>query len=156
MELEKVKELVDMMKANDLSELEVVDGQTRIMLKRGSQSAAPGMMMAIPQVTATGPAAPLGGHAGASQQQEQPDQEEKLLEIVAPMVGTLFVAPSPSAEPFLAIGSKVDQDTVVCIIEAMKVMNEIKSEVKGTIKKILVENGSAVEYGQALYLVEPD
>ena len=156
MELEKVRELVDMMKANDLSELEIVDGQMRIMLKRGSQAAVAPAVVAVPQMMAAESAVPLGGQAGAAQQQAQPDQDEKLVEIVAPMVGTLFVAASPSAEPFLEIGSKVDQDTVVCIIEAMKVMNEIKSEVKGTIRKILVENGSAVEYGQALYLVEPD
>jgi acetyl-CoA carboxylase biotin carboxyl carrier protein len=69
-------------------------------------------------------------------------------------VGTFYSAPSPNSDPFVEVGSKITEDTIVCVIEAMKVMNEVKSEIKGTIKKILVNNGQAVEYGQTLFLVE--
>jgi len=160
MELEKVKELIDMMKANDLSELEIVDGQTRIVLKRG-------MGQSIPQVVAqpvaipihSAPASPVAEASSAvsveTGAKEEAEQETKLSEIISPIVGTYYSAPSPNADSFLEVGTKVEEDTVVCIIEAMKVMNEIKSGVSGTIKEILVNNGSAVEYGQPLFLVEP-
>ena len=160
MELEKVKELIDMMKANDLSELEIVDGQTRVVLKRGTGQSIPQVIaqpVAIPTSNASvssaveAPAAPV-----AEAQKEEAEQEGKLSEIISPIVGTCYSAPSPSADSFVEVGSKVEEDTVVCIIEAMKVMNEIKSGVSGTVREILVNNGSAVEYGQALFLVEPE
>ncbi|MCF7958760.1 MAG: acetyl-CoA carboxylase biotin carboxyl carrier protein [Phycisphaerae bacterium] len=149
MELDKIKELVAMMEANDLTEIEIVDGPTRVMLKRGSEQAVP-HMMTMPQIAAAGPpqSQPAGPAAAA------PD--DTLAKIITPMVGTFYSAPSPNADPFVKIGDSVDEDTVIGIIEAMKVMNEIKSEVKGTIKKTLVANGESVEYDQTLFLVEPD
>jgi len=157
MELKKVKELIEMMKANDLCELEIVDGQMRIALKRGPGQAAP-------QVVAMSPVIPVETAAGAGDaslpgRQQSPvaaDQPQGALEITAPIVGTFYATPSPNAEPFVEIGSHVDTDTVVCIIEAMKVMNEVKSEVKGIVKKMLVDNGAAVEFGQPLFLVAPE
>ena len=155
MELEKVKELIDMMKANDLSELEIVDGQTRIALKRGTGHSAPQVVaqpVAIPtsnasiNTTAETPA--------ATAPTEKAAEESKLSEIISPIVGTYYSAPSPNADSFVEVGSKVEEETVVCIIEAMKVMNEIKSGISGTIKEILVKNGSAVEYGQPLFKVD--
>ena len=83
------------------------------------------------------------------------EQNDNLVEITSPIVGTFYLTPSPNAEPFVKVGSSVEKDKVVCIVEAMKVMNEIKSDVDGTIKKVLVSNGQAVEYGQPLFLVEP-
>jgi acetyl-CoA carboxylase biotin carboxyl carrier protein len=161
MELDKIKELVEMMKANDLSELEIVNGQTRIVLKRGPNQTAPQVIAMTPALTANGanPALREGSTAAGPEGKDLPAEaaeEEKWARIVAPIVGTLYTAPSPNAEPFVETESKVEEETVVCIIEAMKVMNEVKSGVRGTIKKILVENGSAVEYGQPLFLVEPD
>ena len=156
MEVDKIKELVEMMKANDLSELEIVDGQTRIMLKRGQEPTVQ-QVVAMPSVVAPGNGVHSGGTAAAPATSEAaPSEDDNLLEIISPIVGTLYVAPSPEAEAFVEVGSHVDEDTVVCIIEAMKVMNEVKSEVTGTIKKMLVSNGQSVEYGQAMYLVEPD
>jgi acetyl-CoA carboxylase biotin carboxyl carrier protein len=161
MELEKVRELIDMMKANDLSELEIVDGQTRIVLKRGASQSIP-QVVAQP-VAIPAPSAAMSPAAGApasapseSVPKEEVEQEAKLSEIISPIVGTYYSAPSPNADSFVEVGSKVDEETVVCIIEAMKVMNEIKSGISGTIKEILVNNGSAVEYGQRLFLVEPE
>ena len=82
--------------------------------------------------------------------------EENLVEIKSPIVGTFYATPSPDSEPYVEVGSKVTSQTVICIIEAMKVMNEIKAEMEGTIAEILVKNGQAVEYGQVLYKVRPD
>ncbi len=153
MELEKVKELIDMMKANDLSELEIVDGQTRVVLKRGTGQSIP-QVVAQPVAIPT-PSAPVSPAAVETSAKEEAVQGAKLSEIISPIVGTCYSAPSPNADSFVEVGSKVEEDTVVCIIEAMKVMNEIKSGVRGTIKEVLVNNGSAVEYGQPLFLVEP-
>jgi acetyl-CoA carboxylase biotin carboxyl carrier protein len=160
MDVDKIKELVELMKLNDLTELEILDGQTRIILKRGpGQSVA--HVVAMPPAMAgfasamspfTAPAPGSAENANNAPEAEQ----EKLIEIKAPLVGTFYSAPSPSAEPFTKIGAAIDADTVVCIIEAMKVMNEIKAQVSGTIQKILVTNGQAVEFGQALFLVKPN
>ncbi len=157
MELEKIKELIEMMKANDLNELEIVDGQTRVMLKRGAGEQAMPQVVAMPSVVSA-PVAGLG-MVPAEQVTESggPTEESKdnAVEIVSPMVGTFYLTPSPNADPFVEVGASVEEDTVVCIIEAMKVMNEIKSEIKGTIKKILVSNGQSVEYGEPLFQIEP-
>ena len=93
---------------------------------------------------------PAGGHAAG------PDKGEGLLEIKSPIVGTFYEAPSPDSEPYVEAGSHVDPQTVVCIIEAMKVMNEIKAEVSGTVVEKTAANGQAVEYGQVLFRVRPD
>lgn len=156
MELEKIKELIALMNENDLNEIEIVDGQMRIMLKRGTQQGPP-QMVAMPSVLPVAPAPPAGGeNSAAPGAAAEPDQEQSnLIEIVSPIVGTFYIAPSPNAEHFVEVGSVLEEDSLVCVIEAMKVMNEIKSEVKGTVKKILVSNGQSVEYGQPLFLVEP-
>jgi len=158
MELKLVKELVEMMKANDLSELEIVDGQCRIMLKRGEkqpvpQAAAMPSGAAMDQTSSKSNTSVKETKGGGLSAEEK--KEENLVVIKAPMVGTFYAAPTPNAEPFIEEETQVETDTVVCIIEAMKVMNEIKSEVKGTIKKVLVKNGAAVEFGQPLFMVEP-
>jgi acetyl-CoA carboxylase biotin carboxyl carrier protein len=157
MEIEKIKELMDMMKANDLNELEIVDGQTRIMLKRGSSHQVIPQVVAMPPVvSAVLPAETALQASGKSNGVPSASSaEDNLVEIVSPIVGTFYIRPSPTAEQFVDVGSQVDEETVVCIIEAMKVMNEIKSEIKGTIKKILVSNGQSLEYGQPMFLVEP-
>lgn len=158
MELEKIKELIEMMKANDLNELEIVDGQTRVMLKRGAGEQAMPQVVAMPSVVS----APVAGLSMVPTEQVTesggPTEESKdnAVEIVSPIVGTFYLTPSPNADPFVEVGASVEEDTVVCIIEAMKVMNEIKSEIKGTIKKILVSNGQSVEYGEPLFQVEPE
>jgi len=154
MELEKIKELVSLMQTNDLSELEIVDGDNRIVLKRSWSQTGPGpvMVQAGPQPMAMGPATPPTEQEAAA----STNPDENLVEVVAPMVGTFYAAPSPNADPFVELGRAVDEESVVCIIEAMKVMNEIKCTAKGTIRKVLVSNGSAVEFGQPLFLVEPD
>jgi len=154
MKLDKIKDLIQLMKENDLTELEIVDGETKVALRRGVESAAPAQVIALGTngVAAGLPVAAAASETGVSETPET----HSYAEIVAPIVGTYYTSPSPSAEPFVEVGGNVDEESVVCIIEAMKVMNEIKSGVKGTIRKMLVESGSAVEYGQPLFLVEPE
>jgi len=149
MELDKLRELIEMMKANDLSELEIIDGPTRIALKRGATVPLGPALLASPSAAAATTSAGAPHPAPG-------DAEAHLAKIVSPIVGTFYAAPSPNADPFVTVGTHVDPDTVVCLIEAMKVMNEIKSGAAGAIRKVLVANGSAVEYGQPLFSVEPD
>lgn len=154
---ELVKDLVELMKANDLSEMKIIDGETEIMLKCGGQAALP-QVVALPPVVALAPGsnAPAARQPTAEGASAEAAENDSLLEITSPLVGTYYATPSPTANPFVEVGSHVDKDTVVCIVEAMKVMNEIKSDVVGTIKEVLVTNGAAIEFAQPLFLVEPD
>jgi acetyl-CoA carboxylase biotin carboxyl carrier protein len=144
MDLKKIKELIDIMKDNDLAELEIKHGDDKIMLKR--TSAQQQIITAIPAYA--GQDASGGGAAAA--------KDDGLIDIKSPIVGTFYAKPSPDSEPYVEAGSHVNPQTVVCIIEAMKVMNEIKAEISGTIAKILVTNGQAVEYGQVIFKVKPN
>lgn len=146
MDLKNIKELIDLMKENELVELEIADGDMKVHLKRPGAD-APVMHqvpMAAPAVPTTTPAAiPAAA------------KDEGLIEITSPIVGTFYQASSPDAAPYAKVGDKVDAATVVCIVEAMKVMNEIKAEVSGTITEVCCKDGQAVEYGQVLFKVRP-
>ena len=154
-DVQKIKELIRIMKENDLVKIDLRHGEDYLSLQR-AQPQQPGIMgPVIASMPGAGspimvPPTPSGGHPGAA------GKKEDLLEIKSPIVGTLYVAPSPDSEPFVDIGSPVDPQTVVCIVEAMKVMNEIKAEVSGTIVEKAAANGQAVEYGQVLFKVRPD
>ncbi|MGA2265892.1 MAG: acetyl-CoA carboxylase biotin carboxyl carrier protein [Phycisphaerae bacterium] len=143
MDMEQIRQLVQLMIDNDLSELNIADGERTISLKRGTAAA---VAVAAPQAVAAAPAATPAAPAAPA---------EVLLEIKSPMVGTFYAAPSPDAEPFVAAGDSIGADTVVCIIEAMKVMNEIKAECAGTLVEVCVKNAQPVEYGQVLFRVRP-
>jgi acetyl-CoA carboxylase biotin carboxyl carrier protein len=163
--IDEVRQLVQLMVDNDLAEVDISDGQRKILLKRGG-AYVPAMHMVpagrampshsdgwasgsgVPAQAATPPAA--GGAKGA----EEPTAE-KLLEIRSPMVGTFYTSPSPDSDVFVTVGSAIDEDAVVCIVEAMKVMNEVKAECAGTIAEICVKNAQPVEYGQVLFRVRP-
>lgn len=164
-DLRKIKELIEIMKDNDIVELEIKHGDEKIFLKRsGPQQPivtagpmiGPGATQTGVIPTGQGPAAPPGPGRAEALRQPLPTQHEELLEIKSPIVGTLYATPSPDSEPYVEIGSHLEPQTVVCLIEAMKVMNEIKAETSGTIVEILVTNGQAVEYGQVLFRVRPD
>jgi acetyl-CoA carboxylase biotin carboxyl carrier protein len=151
MDLGLLKEITRLMTENDLNTVEVRDGDKRVILKRGNlvvASAAP--MVAAPTAAQTAAAAAAGG---GSPEIANPDAN--LIPIKSPMVGTFYTSSSPDAKPFVSVGTTVDEDTDVCIIEAMKVFNNIKAECRGTITKIQVENGATVEFGQVLFLVKP-
>ena len=153
LELKRVRELIDLMIKNDLVEIEVVDGDSKVLLKRPQPAHAP-VMMQTPLVSAGGV---IVGGAGVEQiQQPAKEESDDLVEITSPIVGTFYASPSPDSKPFVKSGSHVDEDTVVCIIEAMKVMNEIKSQVDGAIVEVLCKAGQAIEFGQPLFKVRPD
>lgn len=158
-DLKKIKELIKLMVSNDLTELDLQGDNERVTLKRGigesnvqyvAQSPLP---VAAEQIA---PPASSGGQSASGADASDPSGEGGALTITSPMVGTYYTSASPDAKPFVAVGDRVDADTVVCIIEAMKVFNEIKAETAGTIEKLLVSNGDSVEFGQPLFLVKPD
>ena len=146
MKIEQIKRLVELMVDNDLSELNITDGETKVSLKRGA-GGAPGITTVLPPAEAA-PTPPAG---------EAPEAEsaEDLIEIRSPMVGTFYVSPSPDTDQFISVGDQVGGESVVCIIEAMKVMNEIKADCDGTVVEICVSNAQPVEFGQVLFRVRP-
>jgi acetyl-CoA carboxylase biotin carboxyl carrier protein len=148
MNIKEIKEMIALMNENKLQELEIEKEGMRIRLKKES----PGYdentrIVSMPQFSLTQEA------AGPQVKKEEP--ATKLIEIKAPMVGTFYRAPSPESPPFVEVGQDIDAGQVVCIIEAMKLMNEIKSETKGKVVEVLIENGHPVEFGQVLFLIEP-
>lgn len=151
MDIKDIKRVIELMKENELSEFELAEEGFRITIRRKVGGDA--------QVVVTQPAAPTvmaaPAPAAAAPAAAAPAPPSNLVEIKSPMVGTFYRSASPEAEAFVAIGKDIEDETVVCIVEAMKVMNEIKAEVKGVIRKVLVENATPVEFGQPLFLVEP-
>jgi acetyl-CoA carboxylase biotin carboxyl carrier protein len=163
MDVRVLEQIVKLMSANDLNTIEVRDGDRRVILKRGvdfvAPSASSGFYPAAP-VSAPSPGLATGATGAATAPSATTStpavtDEVSLLTIKSPMVGTFYAAPSPEAKPFVSVGTVVDEETDVCVIEAMKVFNNIKAECRGTIAKILVTNGQTVEFGQPLFLVKP-
>jgi acetyl-CoA carboxylase biotin carboxyl carrier protein len=152
MDISEIKTLTGLMVENDLTEIMIRDGERRIIIRRGSLVAPPVVMNPAPPP----PAAPAGPAPPASAAAVAPDAgADRLARVTSPMVGTYYASPGPDAPPFVRVGDRVGPDTIVCIIEAMKVFNEIKAEVAGVIESIDVQNGAAVEYGQVLMRVRP-
>ncbi len=151
-DLQKIEELIEIMERKNLIEVEIKHGEDKILLKRFQPPVA-----AVPIVAPSIPFIPVGAGATASAAEASAAAaQQNLVEIKSSVVGTFYSAPSPESEPYVEIGAHVDEQTVVCIIEAMKVMNEIKAETSGTIAEILVTNGQAVQYGQVLFRIKPD
>jgi acetyl-CoA carboxylase biotin carboxyl carrier protein len=149
MDITEIKKLVELMEEHDLTKFELEEEAFRIALARGGEE----IRMVAPSGAGYAPAAASASSAPASA--AAAPEDDGLLEIKAPIVGTFYRAGSPDADAFVSVGQAVEPETVVCIVEAMKVMNEIKAEVKGTIQQILVENASPVVYGQPLFKVKP-
>jgi acetyl-CoA carboxylase biotin carboxyl carrier protein len=161
MDLNYIKKLIKLVSDSGVDELEVEEEGKKIRIAKRSVAAGGGQPVSfVPQVPAsldvTVPA-PVPSRAPAANPGPAPAvaQETKYHEVKSPIVGTFYRAPAPDASPFVQIGSEVSPGSVLCIVEAMKLMNEIESDVSGKIAKILVENGQPVEYDQALFLVEP-
>ena len=157
--LNEIKELIKLVDQTSVSEVEIENEGSRLVIRKTGKN-EPAVLPAAPVVhhvhepvsvqaapPADAPVPPAPAQAAA------PDTDKQLHTIVSPMVGTFYAAPSPTSEPYVRKGDKVTPKTVVCIIEAMKLMNEIEAEVQGEIVDILVENGQLVEYGQPLFLV---
>jgi acetyl-CoA carboxylase biotin carboxyl carrier protein len=157
MDLGLLEQITRLMKENDLNTVDVRDGDKRVILKRGAvvaPNASPGFLP-VPQIYAPNPGGAPGAQGGAGATPGATDESANLTAIKSPMVGTFYSAPSPDAKPFVTVGSEVDEDTDVCIIEAMKVFNNIKAECRGTITKVMINSGETVEFGQVLFLVKP-
>jgi acetyl-CoA carboxylase biotin carboxyl carrier protein len=166
MEFRDVKRLIDAVASSGLSELELeqrtADGTSifRVVLRRASavpaaaQPAAPVAALEAPAAVAPAPAAPPPSADAAAAAPERP-KSVRLVDVTAPIVGTFYGSPAPDAAPYVKVGDRVQVGTILCIIEAMKLMNEIEAEVAGTIAEVLVSNEDPVEYGQTLFRIEP-
>ena len=155
MNIKDIKAIVDLMKKNAVSEFEMEEGDLKIKLRREPNERPKGearVVQEAPVMVHTPAAAPTAAASITS----APEPVNVDLEVKSPMIGTFYRRPSPDSDPFVEVGAAVEPDTVVCIIEAMKVMNEIKAEVKGVIAEVLVEDGKPVEYGQVLFRIEPN
>jgi acetyl-CoA carboxylase biotin carboxyl carrier protein len=143
MELEDLKELIELLKETDITELQLEKDGTKVKIKR--EKLLSSIEMPIHKST-------------VFQEKivaETEEETQRLITITSPIVGTFYRSPSPEASPFVEVGLKVNKGQVLCIVEAMKLMNEIESDVEGVVVKILVENGQPVEYGEPLFLIEP-
>ena len=152
--IDKVKQLVALMNENNLAEIEIQEDSTKICIRKSNGS----YQHSITSVQKLEEATPLSVTSSygqdVSSQFQLPKKVDNCLEITAPMVGTFYRASSPGAEPYVDVGSVVDQEAVVCVIEAMKIINEVKAEIDGEIVDVLVEDGKAVEFGQPLFRVK--
>ncbi|MDD5355058.1 MAG: acetyl-CoA carboxylase biotin carboxyl carrier protein [Candidatus Omnitrophica bacterium] len=151
MNIKEIKEMIALMNENKLLELEIEKEGMRIRLKKESLETQLGVkshqIVDMPHFNVT--------QETTQTQAKKEEQANNLIEVKAPMVGTFYRAPSPESPSFVEVGQNIEVGHVVCIIEAMKLMNEIKSEIKGKIVEVLVENGHPVEFGQPLFLIEP-
>jgi acetyl-CoA carboxylase biotin carboxyl carrier protein len=151
MDLRKLKKLIDLVQESGIAELEITEGEEKVKIVRGGvisvSSAAPPSVAPPATHPPPVPAAPLAASA-----LEAPAGQEGHV-VKAPMVGTFYRSPSPDAKPFVEVGQTVKEGDTICIIEAMKLMNEIEADAGGVVKAILVENGQPVEYGQPLFIL---
>ncbi|HZS27638.1 MAG TPA: acetyl-CoA carboxylase biotin carboxyl carrier protein [Candidatus Angelobacter sp.] len=162
MNQKELKELIDFLIEKDISEFELERGDVKVRIKRGGDSSAPMIAHAvpiapIPIAAPVAPAAPqpIAAAPPAATAAPPAAAEEELHQVKSPIVGTYYESPAPGAPPFIKPGDQVAAGQVLCIIEAMKLMNEIESDASGEIVKILVKNGQPVEYGQALFAIRP-
>jgi acetyl-CoA carboxylase biotin carboxyl carrier protein len=154
MDLRKLKKLIDLVQESGIAELEITEGEEKVKIVKGGvvsvSAAAPMSPQPAPELRA--PAAPVAATGAAAPAAEAPAGQEGHV-VKAPMVGTFYRSPSPDAKPFVEVGQAVKEGDTICIIEAMKLMNEIEADGGGVVKAILVENGQPVEYGQALFIL---
>ena len=158
MDLNFYKKLIRLVESSNISEFSVEEGDTKIKIIKQSQYAAQVVHQPVMQrqdVISTGSVQHSEQTTGQTKA-DKPAEKSNLYEIKSPIVGTFYRAPSPDADPFIKVGDSISQGSVLCIVEAMKLMNEIEADVSGKVVKILVENGTPVEYNQPLFLVEKD
>lgn len=153
MDLKDIKAIIDLMRKNSVSEFELEKQDFKIRLKRGTNGGGV-IMNAADEVVAVGAVQPVATLPAGTAPQLAPAPSNEV-EIKSPMIGTFYRSPSPESAPYIEVGAEVNPETVVCIIEAMKVMNEIKAEAKGVITQVLVENAKPVEFGQPLFKIRP-
>jgi len=156
-DLDRLRELIRMMEEHDLNEVDLQKGDQRCRLRRKLQVPHPPMMAAYPMAAAPAPAVAPAPAAASESKGGAPAAApvESGLTVKSPTLGTYYSAASPDDEPFVKVGSKVQRDTVVCLVEAMKVYNQVTADVEGTVTEVCVANGDAVEFGQVLFRVRP-
>ena len=155
MDIRKVQKLIKMLEESQVSEIEIREGEESVRISRQTQMAAAPIQthyLAAPTVAAAAPTQPVV----PAKESKEPKLSANEHTITTPMVGTFYRASSPSAKPFVEVGQTVKAGTVVCIVEAMKMLNQIESDRSGVIKQILVENGQPVEFGQALFIISDE
>jgi len=157
MDLRKLKTLIDLVSESGISELEVTEGEGKVRIVKNAPPVYVQQPQYAPQMSMGAPGYPAGGPAAEAPAAGAPATPAAVAPqghvVTSPMVGTFYRAPSPGADPFVQIGDTVKEGQTICIIEAMKLLNEIESDAAGVIKEILVDNGQAVEYGQPLFLI---
>ena len=157
MDIRKVKKLIELLEESGVSEIEIREGEESVRITRGAQPAPAAARVSAPPPAAAPPVnEPAASRRSTEQHPTAADYAAKGHVITAPMVGIFYAAPSPDDPDFVARGQTVQPGAVVCIIEAMKIMNQIEADAGGKLLDILVENGEAVEYGQPLFVIEPD
>lgn len=153
MDIRKVKKLIELLEESGIAEIEIKEGEESVRISRASANATPAPIQYAPA-----PAAPLPAAAATDAPALAADSSEKQPpsghQVTSPMVGTFYEAPSPTSPPFVEVGKSVKQGDVLCIIEAMKMLNQIESDKAGTVKAILMDNGQPVEFGQPLFIIE--
>jgi len=157
MDIRKVKKLIELLDESGIAEIEITEGEDSVRISRYA-SGAPAMVAAGPPPATAAPAAsrnPASAATGDESADTAAEPEEDGAAVTAPMVGTFYASPSPGAPAYVQVGDRVSEGDTLCIIEAMKMMNQIESEVSGVIKSIRVQNGDPVEYGQVLFVIDP-
>ena len=156
MNLKDIKELIEMLKESDITDLQIEKDEYKVRLKREKIMAS----FELPRVAQSAAAPSAMPAVAPAAQPAQTAQEEHdaqgLVTVTAPLVGTFYASSTPESDPFVSVGDRVKKGQVICIVEAMKLMNEIESEVDGVLVKCLVDNSQPVEYGEPLFLVEPN
>lgn len=155
MDLRKLKTLIDLVAESDISELEVTEGESKVRIVKSTAHSAQNQVVMMPSAAVAAPAAaPAVAAAPLAAPAAAPEAAPTGHIVKSPMVGTFYRCPSPGAASFVEVGQAVKPGDTLCIIEAMKLLNEIDADASGTIRQILVENGQAVEYGQPLFIIE--
>ena len=151
MDIRKVKKLIEMLEESNLNEIEIKEGEESVKLVKAQVSSIKEQI-----VSSVNEAPKVSSTENQDQKNSEMEKEEQILgkTVDSPMVGTFYGAPNPGADDFVSVGDKISEGDVLCIIEAMKMMNEVKSDFSGTVKQVLVENAEPVEFGQALFVVE--
>ena len=156
MDIRKVKKLIELLDESGIAEIEITEGEESLRISRYPQGGAVAMAAPAPaMLPAQAAPAPAPAAAAAAAEAAPPAEEkEDGFEVTAPMVGTFYAASSPGAAPFVQVGDKVSEGDTLCIIEAMKMMNQIEADVAGVIKSIRIQNGEPVEFGQVLFVID--
>jgi acetyl-CoA carboxylase biotin carboxyl carrier protein len=154
MDLRKLKKLIDLVQESGIGEIEITEGEEKVRISRQGPSAQPLIMAAPTLQQVSGPGTGLSAAPAPPGTEGAKPAEPAGHQLKSPMVGTFYRAPSPGAPSFVEVGQAVTKGQTLCIIEAMKLLNEIESDASGTVKAVLVENGQPVEYGQALFVID--